>query len=267
MQHLRDNINSNYTQFDYEERKSHMRISEDNDEETIITTRHQRKTTSIAQCCGKQMHSWTLWYFNQNLNSSQFLFENSEAACFNLNKYQACTKHCIEHEWQAKDDWYINLWSPKIDWEVGLAQHTESLNSLFKIAESARGITQTSKIDLEFTSPPQNLTKSGNLKKKAGRKRLNTELTKRKDVILKSILRKIRNFVKKDFVNRSNYFKTKIDTRIENMKELLSDYITNVMNKQSSASIVETLAIFILADDYELYLNSQNSDPNILISK
>ena len=159
------------------------------------------------------------------------------------------------------------MWSPNIDWEIGLAQHTESLNNLFKFAESVQGITQTNKIDFELTSPPQNLTKSGNLKKKAGRKRLNTGLTKRKDVVLKSVLRKIRNFVKKDFVNRSNYFKIKIDTRIKNMNKMLSDYITNVMNKKSCASIVETLAIFILADDYEFYLNSQNSDPNILISK
>ena len=57
MQHLRDNFNSNYTLFDREERKSYERISEDSEEEVIVTTGHQRKTTSIAQCCGKQMHS------------------------------------------------------------------------------------------------------------------------------------------------------------------------------------------------------------------
>ena len=174
MQHLQDNFNSNHTQFDCEERKTRKIISEYSDEEIIITTGHRRKTTSNAKCCGKLIYSRTCWCFNQNLNSSPFLFENREATCFNLNDYLTCTKHCIEREWQVKDDWFVDLWNPNIDWEVGFVQHTESLNNLFKLVESVQGKTQTNKIDFEFTSPPQNLTKSGSLKKKAGSKQLNT---------------------------------------------------------------------------------------------
>ena len=57
MQHLQDNFNSNYTQFDREERKSHERISEDSEEEVIVTIGHRRKTAPIAKFCDKQIHS------------------------------------------------------------------------------------------------------------------------------------------------------------------------------------------------------------------
>ena len=113
----------------------------------------------------------------------------------------------------------------------------------------------------------QNLTKSGKIKKKAGRKPINTGMKKRKDVVLKTVLRKIRYSIKKDFVHRSKYFKMMRQSRIRRMKELMNTYISNAMNSNPSEKMIETLCAFICSEDYEIYLKNENSESNLLVFK
>ena len=100
--------------------------------------------------------------------------------------------------------------------EISKSQQTSVIDTHVQNSEAVQ--------DLCFNSTPQIYTKSGNLKKKAGRKPANTGMNKRKDVVLKTVLRKIRNLMRKDFLRHSEYFKIKRDNRLRNLKVLLSDY-------------------------------------------
>ena len=131
--------------------------------------------------------------------------------------------------------------------EISQSQQTKEIDTHGQNADAVQ--------DSSFNSTPQIYTKSGNLKKKVGRKPANTGMKKRKDVVLKTVLRKIRNLMRKDFLRHSGYFKMKRNNRLRNLKVLLSDYILNVMREIPTDSMIETLGIIICADDYESYLN------------
>ena len=141
--------------------------------------------------------------------------------------------------------------------EISKSQQTSVIDTHVQNSEAVQ--------DLCFNSTPQIYTKSGNLKKKTGRKPANTGMKKRKDVVLKTVLRKIRNLMRKDFLRHSEYFKIKRDNRLRNLKVLLSDYILNVMGEIPTDLMIETLGIIICADDYKSYLNILSIESNSLL--
>ena len=69
--------------------------------------------------------------------------------------------------------------------------------------------------------------KSGSIRKKIGRKPVFTGLQQRKDVVLKSLLRKIHSFYWKDINHETNYIKQKKKRGVQYFEEWLKIYIQN----------------------------------------
>ena len=112
--------------------------------------------------------------------------------------------------------------------------------------------------------PAQSVDRLQRVEKKAGRKHLDTGMKKRKDIVLKSVLRKIRSSIRNEFINCSNYLNFIREERLKLLENLLSDFIINWMNEEPTKQMVEALGIFILIDDYELFLNNQKAYSNKL---
>ena len=115
--------------------------------------------------------------------------------------------------------------------------------------------------------PAQSVDRLQRVEKKAGRKHLDTGMKKRKDIVLKSVLRKIRSSIRNEFINCFNYFNFIREVRLKQLENLLSDFIINWMNEEPTKQMIETLGIFILIDDYEFFINNQKENPSKLISR
>ena len=84
-------------------------------------------------------------------------------------------------------------------------------------------------------------------------------LRKRKDVVLKTLLRKIRSCIRNDFILYSKNFKRKSDMHIENIQRRLKNFISNCMEEEPTDSFWDTLGIFIWTEQIEGTLYQLNS--------
>jgi len=79
-------------------------------------------------------------------------------------------------------------------------------------------------------------------KKKVGRRRIQTGMSQRKDVVLKKVLRKIRNFYWSDFQNCTNIsMKKRERLSEERLKVHLKDYIKKSFSQDPKPGMVRTL--------------------------
>ena len=155
----------------------------------------------------------------------------------------------------------------RIPWEIGVLQLSNILNNHFEDQRRVATIKQKFVQNFPPIYPAQSVDKSQINKKKAGRKHLDTGMIKRKDIVLKSVLRKIRSSIRSEFKNCFNYFNIIREVRLKQLEDILKDFIINRINEEPTKQMVEALGIFILIDDYELFLNNQKANPSKLVSK
>ena len=94
-------------------------------------------------------------------------------------------------------------------------------------------------------------------------------LRKRKDVVLKTLLRKIRSLIKDNFILYSKNFKRKNDKQIENIQRRVKGYISNCMEEEPTDSFWDTFGVFIWTEQIEetLYQLSEHQHKMELVKK
>ena len=210
----------------------------------------------------KDKNPWNFVNWKESDFEDQALFNENDKG---LKSSQAANFIDLHRDldWNQMENNFEDLWKSDVPSKHELFDNVKILGTLF---ESIRSVHNEDELNQQNISTiQQNLTKYGKIKKKAGRKPINTGMKKRKDVVLKTVLRKIRYSIKKDFVHRSKYFKIVRQSRIKRMKELMNAYISNVMKSNPSEKMIETLCAFICSEDYEIYLKNENSESNLLV--
>ena len=87
---------------------------------------------------------------------------------------------------------------------------------------------------------------------------IDSRMTKRKDVVLKTVLRKIRWNLRNDFLSRSKNLSRQNSKLILNMRKRLSNYISKFIANSFDDSFVDSLWAFILTEKIEKNLNILN---------
>ena len=163
---------------------------------------------------------------------------------------------------------YEDIWRTDISWELGISKFKQYLNSQFESSEYDKMVSTmhiNQKLYGAYISGSANA--SERIKKKPGRKHLDTGMEKRKDIVLKSVLRRIRSKIRNDFINHFNYFNILKEVRLNQLKDFLADYISYWIDEEPTEQTIETLGLFILVDDYESFVNNLKASPSKLISK
>ena len=160
------------------------------------------------------------------------------------------------------------LWTPRVNEEQELYNHTISAGNQFNnFSEHSYHYSHEEIKEIEeFNdfSKSEELIAQNNIshlqnapaqQKKRGRKTINSGMIRRKDVILKSVLRKIRSSIRKSFFTYLKDQKERWNKSFADITKLLGDFISNLKNETPEASIVETLGVFIWAEKFESSLD------------
>ena len=118
---------------------------------------------------------------------------------------------------------------------------------------------QLNKLDESSALNVTALNRSEKIKKKRGRKYIETGMKKRKDVVLKTILRKIRKIIRRRFYNYWKFFKSKTSRNLNTLREQIKGYICKNIEENPSNSFVETFGMFILTEYVEGMINQINN--------
>ena len=103
--------------------------------------------------------------------------------------------------------------------------------------------------------------KSGSIRKKIGRKPDISGLHQRKDIVLKSLLRKIHSFYWRDINNETKYLKNKQKRGVLFYEACLKQYIQSKFNKEPTDDFVLTLGGFACWKEMKrLILNKSSKD-------
>ena len=100
-------------------------------------------------------------------------------------------------------------------------------------------------------SPIPIYNKSGTIRKKIGRKRENTGLRNRKDVVLKTLLRKIRNHFWQDLNSETRYYKHKRNRGSLYYERCLRNYIENKLGEVASKDFMFIFGSIVSHSDME----------------
>lgn len=159
-----------------------------------------------------------------------------------------------------------SIWdTPKRDEEYGIALKeskdkdnksssfvTNTSKDLFTNSNSASSGLSEAKLVTNFTQQESWLDESEKESELAGSKKKSKTFSRRKDVIIKTLLRKCRKYYLKDFNKRSNYLKTikrKFGSSI--YKTLLEDYLTKVFKTSSNEHLLIFMGVFLYQKDLE----------------
>ena len=102
--------------------------------------------------------------------------------------------------WRTNQKNIQDLWSPASNWETALTQIYSDIQKSID-NELQNQVNSNSKENNVFS--PIVYNKSGTIRKNIGRKPLNEGFSKRKDVVLKWIFRKIRSCIRNDFMENT----------------------------------------------------------------
>lgn len=116
-----------------------------------------------------------------------------------------------------------------------------------KASHESKPVTNfSSQVSQDFESDEQSETAGSKKKKKT------TTFSRRKDVIIKTLLRKCRKFYLKDFNKKTSYLKTvkrKFGSSV--YKTLLEDYLTKVFKINCSEGLLIFMGVFLYQQDLE----------------
>ena len=90
-----------------------------------------------------------------------------------------------------------------------------------------------------------------------GRRPENLGLSKRKDVVLKNILRRVRTSIWKDFNIRTKYLSKKKQRGIKFFQSCLNFYIKNVLEEVATPELVYKLGSFIYSKDMSILISAK----------
>ena len=103
--------------------------------------------------------------------------------------------------------------------------------------------------------PTPIFNKSGNIRKKLGRKPIDTGLNQRKDVVLKAVLRKMHSFFWKDINSETKYIRLKKRRGIQSFEEWLNLYIKNKLNEKPNDHLVLVLGSIACSSDMKDFIS------------
>ena len=101
--------------------------------------------------------------------------------------------------------------------------------------------------------------KSGNIRKKLGRKPIDTGLNQRKDVVLKAVLRKMHSFFWKDINSETKYIRLKKRRGIQCFEEWLKLYIENKLNEKPNDHLILVLGSIASSSDMKDFISRKSS--------
>ena len=101
--------------------------------------------------------------------------------------------------------------------------------------------------------------KSGNIRKKLGRKPIDTGLNQRKDVVLKAVLRKMHSFFWKDINSETKYIKLKKRRGVQCFEEWLKLYFENKLNEKPNDHLILVLGSIACSSDMKDFISRKLS--------
>ena len=178
------------------------------------------------------------------------IWEQKDVMTFNDEKQEKC---------QLEDQ--KDFWKCDVEWAFGVTGSGKDSNEVNNASGSENNYIISGDEELITTRTPI-FNKFGTLRKKIGRKRLNTGLKQRKDVVLKSLLRKIRHYFWNQLKNTTKYMKQKKRRGIEYYERCLETYIQSELNEDVSRELVFVLgSIASPVDMKELITHKQRTQP------
>ena len=177
---------------------------------------------------------------------SKKIYEDPEFSCnfkfnFDINKFNGNFKlfenemNLITFEEKEKDEFEYQFDHHQELWECREQQKSNSVkfeeeNDLEYFQHSSNNLNLNPTV---LSGSESNLiyNKSGSIRKKIGRKPVFTGLQQRKDVVLKSLLRKIHSFYWKDINHETNYIKQKKKRGVQYFEEYLKSIFKISYNK------------------------------------
>ena len=129
------------------------------------------------------------------------------------------------------DSSYLNKYGSKSSEEISShenEQHIEQAQPQSNACQQSNNGAQADEpeVDLKIKAKPVSmLNKSGTIRKRIGRKHVETGMSKRRDVVLKSLLRKIRKCIRRNFFQNFRWLKNMHYKSIEILKRHLKSYI------------------------------------------
>ena len=130
--------------------------------------------------------------------------------------------------------------------------NSNTLSSTGEDMQSSKPVTKTTQREQNCSSSDMASDKASDKAPGSKSKNPNKMFSRRKDVIIKTLLRKCRKFFLKDFNSKTNYLKTakrKFGSSV--YKSLLEDYINRVFQIPCSRKMLIFLGVFLYQQDLE----------------